>query len=844
MLQEFFNLLDLPGSSARDLLAGENPFDQWASPLSDRHRITGAELVSRYTGVNPNSTAGKIAGFGAEVLVDPMNLIGGVGAVNKALKARRLNAAAKSANALEAGRYGFTAAGRAADAASPLMRAPVPRGLQGGSTATVLDDIEDIGSVYDPSWGDTAYEAAMGIPSAAVNEEAASPLAGLLPYHPNYAPSHVQYPFRSQAQEFVDEGLPPRFTPQEFPAIAKKAGVKAEELKDIARKDPMAFGGDESAFSQRYLESLLDDGDKSIDSKLMEWSAWMSPAGPGQIDVVEIGGKVGQQAENLARVAKTNMEKSVIRSRRARTLAINELVGGDAREYSTETAKQYKESIYEGVMKAHRTRGEGVLPEAEVRSALNEMFVPESVFARQWMNDDKFDAISLMMREIPGSPLASLSDETFEKLLDNRENFKWTYDSLLDADKAAKNAQDQFSTYTVPTGDKRVPGSYRELIIKNNDLGYDRSHFVGPPGKDYVAHVRLDGVSDRDTGKKILRIQEVQSDLHQNARKYGYADSPLSGPDDRVPKKFRDDLEKSFIDVRMTYQGEKFYTYLKSLEKNRGDLSKVARETGYPPSLMESLQRGLDGADGGDEIKGAVEEATDRLRIDKARTWKELQSEGMKFLENRTREGWSDKGRNDLLDYFRNSMATYHDITEILAKELPSDAPFKESWDELGVKAAVQHAINEGYDSIGLVPGSSIAKAVGADPVALEAYHDTKLAKFLKKIADRYGTQVRTVEGRGDLKYVLDITPDMRRAIRKEGQYAYPGYPPLPPDKLQPMAGPVKQPFRTRAAAADSPLVPSYSRAEQALVPMFSRRQALTMGLYNAGARQGAVTVE
>ena len=77
------NFLDLPGSSVRDILAGENPFDQWLSPLTDKNRTSGRQLLEKY-GMRANRNTGMygwlsdpgegirdLAGFGAEVLLDP-----------------------------------------------------------------------------------------------------------------------------------------------------------------------------------------------------------------------------------------------------------------------------------------------------------------------------------------------------------------------------------------------------------------------------------------------------------------------------------------------------------------------------------------------------------------------------------------------------------------------------------------------------------------------------------------------------------------------------------------------------------------------------------------------------
>lgn len=77
------NFLDLPGSSIRDILAGQNPLDQWMTPLTDANRTTGRQLLEKYgmranreTGMSgwlsdPGEGLRDLAGFGAEVLLDP-----------------------------------------------------------------------------------------------------------------------------------------------------------------------------------------------------------------------------------------------------------------------------------------------------------------------------------------------------------------------------------------------------------------------------------------------------------------------------------------------------------------------------------------------------------------------------------------------------------------------------------------------------------------------------------------------------------------------------------------------------------------------------------------------------
>lgn len=849
MLQEIFNVLDLPGSSARDVLAGENPFDQWASPLSGRHRVTGAELVSRYTGANPNSLGTTIAGIGAEVLVDPMNLLGGVGMLNKALKARRVNAGIQAANSLESGRYGFKAADVVQDAASsPIMRAPpgAEASLQAAEGVGRGPGFPLIADEYDPSWGDTAYEEAMGITGrAAEAEDTWSPIAGLLPYEPN------KPAFRSQLNEFVDSGLPPRIQPTEFHPLARKAGVKAEELKDFMRKDDYGFqstGG--IPYNEEYLASLADEGGKSIDSSLLRYTAFDSQGNfeAGNFDVGRTGGEAAVEASRAAREAFLAYQSALVGSEKASRLATRHLTGRNVTQHGE--INTFRRSMLGPVYKTIQDSEGPIFSEDQVKRGLIELFSPGQVHPNQWMDDGVFEQVAVRMKEAPGSPLSHLTEDLFDDLRDARDMVRHSFSASSEAGRKSKDLRPQFSTYTVrgslPNGEfPEVPGTYSELVIKNTGLGFNESHFTGPVGRDYVAHVRVDGVTEASSGKKILRIQEIQSDLHQTARKYGYADSPLSGSTDRVPPDLKEDLTKAYIAPISTYDADEYVIYLSAMQKAKGDANEAAKLLGWRPQKLESMRRVLDGVEGSDSAKAAAAEAIDAMKIENARTWQEFEEAGAEFTK---KYGGKDKYNSTTSDdsFFRSQVSRYRDMTETKAKSFPSDSPFRESWEELGVKVALKHAVDEGYDSIGLVRGRDIAEAVGADKNALDFYHDSKLSKHLKKIADKYGSQVRLVEGNNEryVKYVLDLTPDMKRAIRKEGQYAYPGTPPLPPDKLQPMVGPQSQAFRTRAAAADSPLQRSYDPQIRDLTPMFSRRQALAAGLYNTAARQSAVTVE
>jgi hypothetical protein len=79
------NVLDLPGSSVRDVLGGENPFDQWLSPTTDENRLAGRDLNRRWGLAQEQDTyANWWGGLATEIATDPTTYItGGAGALTK-----------------------------------------------------------------------------------------------------------------------------------------------------------------------------------------------------------------------------------------------------------------------------------------------------------------------------------------------------------------------------------------------------------------------------------------------------------------------------------------------------------------------------------------------------------------------------------------------------------------------------------------------------------------------------------------------------------------------------------------------------------------------------------------
>jgi hypothetical protein len=96
------NVVDLPGSMARDAFGGQNPVDQlgnaWWSDAGNRS--TGRDMLRNWGAAGDQDTWGNWAGgMAAEVVTDPLNLIPGVSLAKHAGKLGKVKAANKAIDA-------------------------------------------------------------------------------------------------------------------------------------------------------------------------------------------------------------------------------------------------------------------------------------------------------------------------------------------------------------------------------------------------------------------------------------------------------------------------------------------------------------------------------------------------------------------------------------------------------------------------------------------------------------------------------------------------------------------------------------------------------------------------
>jgi hypothetical protein len=272
-----------------------------------------------------------------------------------------------------------------------------------------------------------------------------------------------------------------------------------------------------------------------------------------------------------------------------------------------------------------------------------------------------------------------------------------------DADYFIDRSLTKFGQYTLPGGE-----NYRELILtmpakqlteaeariilgaapdaklsagdmayanRKNANEYKSSHF--PEQENPLAHIRVNDRIDSE-GKKMLLIEEVQSDWHQAGREQGYAIK------DSKSEQAKNEYEDFRQELRNIYGEDPEFPHIQS-QMSREDFAKY---------------------------------------------------EQLRSLTNK------DKG-------------------------VP-DAPFKDTWYQLALKRAIQHAAENGYDRIGLTTAEQQIRRYPDEKnvKGMKKYYDEIYPKFLEKYGQKWGAKVKETSlggesmSMGDIENRLDHLPN------------------------------------------------------------------------------------
>ena len=348
----------------------------------------------------------------------------------------------------------------------------------------------------------------------------------------------------------------------------------------------------------------------------------------------------------------------------------------------------------------------------------------------------------------------------------------------MDINTAAENYYTQFlQRGGQPDWSQLTSAKKQELISSMPDVAINApsspafysSHFDEP---NVLAHIRVNDRVDAD-GKKMLLIEEVQSDWHQAGREKGYKGK---GTLKELPDNY-------FVQELKTIDGDTIYVVRD--KENPGvvlnrDYNKQSAINGVINELNATSAGGVPDAPFKDTwyqlaLKRALRYAADNGYDRVGLTTGKQQAERYDLSK-----------QVDELNYKRNDDGTYQLSAQANGRGnmLGESIPEKNLSDYVGKEVAEKIAKNEGFDrnfgGNGSVSQpkdiwkglSGLDLKIGGE--GMKKYYDDVYPKFLEKYGKKWGasvgeTQIKTGRGvpGGEPVRFIDITPEMRKSVQK-----------------------------------------------------------------------------
>jgi hypothetical protein len=274
----------------------------------------------------------------------------------------------------------------------------------------------------------------------------------------------------------------------------------------------------------------------------------------------------------------------------------------------------------------------------------------------------------------------------------------------------------KYEDYTVDGGD-----NYRELlltfgrqgVVKNNKMKNTSKYFSGHFDEENIlAHIR---VKDRNYGdKKVLYVEEIQSDWGQDARKKGFL------PDGKEKIEIEDNLKKGILELQEKYNE---YTILK-------DGKQIPFRSWYKGFNLNSPQTIS-------QIKLMNESFMDQTQ------------DGYIY-----KNGKNIKGKDNIYVTFGNFSEM---VSELQSQSNKLDAgvpkvPFvtdTNKWTALAMKRILAKASQEGYDAVAITPGKVHVNRWNTE--GLGNYYDNIVPKVAKQVVGKLGGIVKKLPSSKDI---------------------------------------------------------------------------------------------
>ena len=359
-----------------------------------------------------------------------------------------------------------------------------------------------------------------------------------------------------------------------------------------------------------------------------------------------------------------------------------------------------------------------------------------------------------------------------EELVENEDLDQYYADYILDlAKRASKHTGEptKWDEYKLDGGE-----NYRELVFKIPGATYTNMAMQGHWGVEaqgVLAHARMQDFDTAD-GKRMLFIEEIQSDWHNQGHKEGYRKEG-----EKTERMLRAESKKAY---------EEFYSTVEKMLEDNADWEDDNAIYYARPVVVAEM---FDG--------------------------NESHFEALKF---------TDEQKETIRAMVAEESARQEALKTAPKQDMAPDAPFKENYHEFVLKRLLRMAAEEGYDSIGWTtadlqmdrwnPGRATNEIAGVkdaknpDAIAFELAYQNLYDRNMRKFLEKYGKQWGSTVGKTDIQtkqlnqkqeadvnrvadiledpegyirdqkgikevWSMDITDAMKKSVMTEGQAMY-----------------------------------------------------------------------
>jgi hypothetical protein len=300
----------------------------------------------------------------------------------------------------------------------------------------------------------------------------------------------------------------------------------------------------------------------------------------------------------------------------------------------------------------------------------------------------------------------------------------------------------QFDTYKLPGADD----TYREILLSLPDVEGPSTHW---DKQNVVAHARITGREDA-AGKRVLFIEELQSDWHQKGRDQGYSGAVTEERRQEATAR-RQEAFFAFEKAATDFVSATASRFDEVAELYRG-VAQQEVDRGMAASLEDTVGMSLSKkhADEATRLRAALADAQDAAAV--GVLLRAYRSVLMKWDSPDwvfgAKEG---KERRTLLPLKQQADAASLDANEAdqafqdLGRGIP-DAPWKKSWDALLMKRMIRYAVDNGFEQIAWINGNQQnGGQTGGDG---SFFYERNLVNTTNDIVKKFGTKVGKVDMR------------------------------------------------------------------------------------------------